>query len=98
MGSVLKISHWFLEKSFCEIRIYLFCSYLRFKSLYKFLGIKLYDSPLKLQNTPLKFKIKAFKILILLVIKFAKKEWFYDCYVVINSRYVVLYWNGVFCY
>ena len=48
MGSVLKISHWFLEKSFCEIKIYLFGSYLRFKSLYKFLGIKLYDLPLNL--------------------------------------------------
>ena len=43
--------------------IYLFGSYLRFKSLYKFLGIKLYELPLILQNTPLKFKIKVFKIL-----------------------------------
>ncbi|MDV3053727.1 hypothetical protein NLV77_002687 [Staphylococcus ureilyticus] len=31
-----------------EMRIYLFGSYLRFKSLYTFLGIKLYDLPLNL--------------------------------------------------
>ncbi|WP_440870360.1 hypothetical protein, partial [Staphylococcus shinii] len=30
------------------IKIYLFGSYLRFKSLYTFLGIKLYDLPLNL--------------------------------------------------
>jgi len=30
------------------IKIYLFGSYLRFKSLYMFLGIKLYDLPLNL--------------------------------------------------
>ena len=30
------------------IKIYLFGSHLRFKSLYTFLGIKLYDLPLKL--------------------------------------------------
>ena len=32
----------------CGIRIYLFGSYLRFKSLYKVSGIKLYDLPLNL--------------------------------------------------
>ena len=32
----------------CENSIYLFGSYLRFKSLYRFLGIKLYDLPLNL--------------------------------------------------
>ena len=32
----------------CEIKIYLFGSYLRFKSLCRFLGIKLYDLPLNL--------------------------------------------------
>ena len=32
----------------CGIRIYLFGSYLRFKSLCRFLGIKLYDLPLNL--------------------------------------------------
>ena len=60
--------------------IYLFGSYLRFKSLYKFLGIKLYDLLLNLQNAPLKFKIQAFKILILIMIKFTKKGmFFYEC-------------------
>ncbi|RIM68169.1 hypothetical protein [Staphylococcus xylosus] len=46
----------------CEISIYLFGLYLLFKSLCMFLGIKLYDLTLNLQNAPLKFKIKAFKI------------------------------------
>ncbi len=32
----------------CEINIYLFSSYLRFKSLYKFLGVKPYGNPLNL--------------------------------------------------
>jgi len=36
------------QKCVCEIRIYLFGSYLRFKSLCKCLGIKLYDLPLNL--------------------------------------------------
>ncbi len=36
----------FRKKSFCEIKIYLFGSYLRFKSVYKLLDIKLYDLPL----------------------------------------------------
>ena len=46
----------------CEINIYLFGSYLRFKNLCTFLGIKLYSSPLNLRNTPLKFKIRILKI------------------------------------
>ena len=47
-GQCLKNRHWFLEKLFCEIKIYLFGSYLRFKSIYKFFNIKLYDLPLDL--------------------------------------------------
>ena len=60
----------------CEISIYLFGSYLRFKRLCMFLGIKLYDLPLNLLNTPLKFKIKVFNFLISLVIKFAERRSF----------------------
>lgn len=41
MGSVKKIDTGFAQIFVCEIRIYLFGSYLRFKSLYTFLGIKL---------------------------------------------------------
>ena len=48
MGSVKKLVTGFAEIFVCEITIYLFGSYLRFKSLYKFLGIKLYDLPLNL--------------------------------------------------
>lgn len=44
------------------------------------LGIKTYDLLLNFQNAPLKFKIQAFKILILIMIKFAKKGvFFYEC-------------------
>ena len=43
-----KNSHWFCLNFVCEMRIYSFGSYLRFKSLCMFLGIKLYDLPLKL--------------------------------------------------
>ena len=43
-----KIATGFAQIFICEVRIYLFASYLRFKSLYKFLGIKLYDLPLNL--------------------------------------------------
>lgn len=45
------------------------------------LGIKkTYDLLLNLQNAPLKFKIQAFKILILIMIKFTKKGmFFYEC-------------------
>ncbi|MGW7861310.1 hypothetical protein ACWEVG_13775, partial [Staphylococcus xylosus] len=54
----------------CEKQLFLFGSHLRFKSQYKFLGIKLYKQPLILQNTPLNLKIRAFKIQIVLVISF----------------------------
>lgn len=54
-----KLATGFAQIFVCEIKIYLFGSYLRFKSRYKFLGIKLYDLPLNLQNTPLKFKIRV---------------------------------------
>ena len=58
-GQCLKNSHWFCLNFVCEMRIYLFGSYLRFKSVYKFWDIKLYDLPLILQNTLLKFKVRA---------------------------------------
>ena len=53
-GGLLKQKHKVLNLNdtedcnlaFCEIKIYLFGSYLRFKSVYKFLDIKLYDLPL----------------------------------------------------
>lgn len=57
-----KLVTGFAQIFVCGIRIYLFGSYLRFKSLYMFLGIKLYDTPLNLQNAPLKFKISVLKI------------------------------------
>lgn len=41
-GQCLKIVTGFAQIFVCEIKIYLFGSYLRFKSQYKFLGIKLY--------------------------------------------------------
>nr|ACZ66158.1 hypothetical protein SAP043A_025 [Staphylococcus aureus] len=41
----------FAEIFVCEISIYLFGSYLRFKRLYRFLSTNLYDLPLSLQNT-----------------------------------------------
>jgi len=47
-GQCLKNSHWFCLNFVCEMRIYLFGLYLRFKSQYKFLGIKLYKLPLNL--------------------------------------------------
>ena len=40
----------FAEIFVCEISIYLFGSYLRFKRLYRFLSTNLYDLPLSLQN------------------------------------------------
>ncbi|HHT9219012.1 TPA: hypothetical protein ACT77E_002744, partial [Staphylococcus aureus] len=43
-----KINTGFAQIFVCGIRIYLFGSYLRFKSLFRFLGIKLYDLPLNL--------------------------------------------------
>jgi hypothetical protein len=43
-----KISTGFAQIFVCEIKIYLFGSYLRFKSVYRLLGIKLYDLPLNL--------------------------------------------------
>ncbi|PTH26202.1 hypothetical protein BU597_11720 [Staphylococcus arlettae] len=43
-----KIVTGFAQISAFGNSIYLFGSYLRFKSLYKFLGIKLYESPLNL--------------------------------------------------
>ena len=43
-----KIDTVFARILVCEIKIYLFGSYLRFKSLCRFLGIKLYDLPLNL--------------------------------------------------
>ncbi|MDH5056355.1 hypothetical protein, partial [Enterococcus faecalis] len=43
-----KIVTGFAQIFVCGIRIYLFGSYLRFKSLFRFLGIKLYDLPLNL--------------------------------------------------
>ncbi|PTK58098.1 hypothetical protein BUZ61_10715 [Staphylococcus nepalensis] len=46
-----KLATGFTQIFIGEVRIYLFGSYLRFKSLYRFLGIKtikLYDSPLNL--------------------------------------------------
>ena len=61
----------------CKGSIYLFGSYLLFKSLCM---QKTYDLLLNLQNAPLKFKIQAFKILILIMIKFTKKGmFFYEC-------------------
>lgn len=45
MGSVLKIDTGFAQILVGVIKIYLFGSYLHFKSLYTFLGIKLYDLP-----------------------------------------------------
>ncbi|NUY94832.1 hypothetical protein HU721_13415 [Staphylococcus aureus] len=54
-----KIGTGFAQIFVGGIRIYLFGSYLGFKSVYKFLDIKLYDLPLILQNAPLKFKIRA---------------------------------------
>lgn len=56
----------------CEIKIYLFGSHLRFKSLYRILDIKLRKYLVFLQNAPLKLKIKAFKIFIRVMTKFAK--------------------------
>ena len=43
-----KLLTGFAQIFICEMRMYLFGSYLRFKSLYTFLGIKLYDLPLNL--------------------------------------------------
>ncbi len=43
-----KLVTGFAQIFICEMRMYLFGSYLRFKSLYTFLGIKLYDLPLNL--------------------------------------------------
>ena len=43
-----KLVTGFAQIFVCEISIYLFGSYLRFKSLCMFLGIKLYDLPLNL--------------------------------------------------
>jgi len=43
-----KLVTGFAQILVCGISIYLFGSYLRFKSLYTFLGIKLYDLPLNL--------------------------------------------------
>ena len=54
-----KLVTGFAQFFVCEIKIYLFGSYLRFKSVYKFWDIKLYDLPLILQNTLLKFKVRA---------------------------------------
>ncbi len=55
MGSVAynwavskKLVTGFAQIFVCEIKIYLFGSYLRFKSVYRLLGIKLYDLPLNL--------------------------------------------------
>ena len=43
-----KFDTGFAQIFVCENSIYLFGSYLRSKSLYKFLGIKLYELPLNL--------------------------------------------------
>ena len=43
-----KLVTGFAQIFVCEIKIYLFGSYLRFKSVYRLLGIKLYDLHLKL--------------------------------------------------
>jgi len=43
-----KLVTGFAQIFVCEIKIYLFGSYLRFKSVYRLLGIKLYDLPLNL--------------------------------------------------
>ena len=43
-----KLATGFAQILVFEIKIYLFGSYLRFKSLCMFLGIKLYDLPLNL--------------------------------------------------
>ena len=47
-ASVLKINTGFAQIFAFGNSIYLFGSYSRFKSLYKFLGIKLYELPLNL--------------------------------------------------
>ena len=65
-----KFNTGFAQIFVCEKQLFLFSSHLRFKSQYKFLGIKLYKQPLILQNTPLNLKIRAFKIQIVLVISF----------------------------
>lgn len=46
MDSVKKLVTGFAQIFVFENSIYLFGSYLRFKSLYTFLGIKIYDLPL----------------------------------------------------
>lgn len=43
-----KLFTGFYQILVCGIRMYLFGSYLRFKSVYRLLGIKLYDLPLNL--------------------------------------------------
>lgn len=61
-GQCLKIITGFAKNLWCEFKIYLFGSYLRFKHLYRILDIKLRKYLVFLQNGPLKLKIKALKI------------------------------------
>lgn len=56
-----KLVTGFAQIFVCEIKIYLFGSYLRFKSVYRLLGIKLYDLPPESLKCPLKIQIKAYK-------------------------------------
>ena len=71
-GQCLKIRHWFCS-NFCLWNQNIFiCSHLCFKRLYRILDIKLRKYLVFLQNAPLKLKIKAFKIFVRVMIKFAK--------------------------
>ena len=72
--------------------MYLFCSYLRFKRLYRILDIKLCKYLVFLQNAPLKLKIKALKFFVRVMIKFAKKEWFMKIISIILGILVILSW------
>jgi hypothetical protein len=59
-----KIVTGFTQIFVCEIRIYLFSSYLRFKSLKIILGINIYKIPLNALKSTLKLQIKALYFLL----------------------------------
>ncbi len=59
MGSVKKLVTGFAEIFVCEITIYLFDSYLRFKSLYRFLSRKTIRFTSKSLKYPLKIQNKG---------------------------------------
>ena len=74
MGSVKKLVTGFAEIFVCEISIYLFGSYLRFKRLYRFLSTKPILFASKSSKCLLKFKIKVFNIVIRIAIFYKRRD------------------------